>query len=776
MQVRCSGLGGLRTFPWAVLVAAATVGLPRCADAGETVTEADRNFWSFRKPSRPPLPQVRDVSAVRTPVDAFVLAKLEPKGRSLAPEADRRVLVRRASLDLVGLPPTPEEVEAFLADKGADAFERLVDRLLASPGFGLRWGRHWLDLVGYTDTVGFDVDADLIIMSEGKWRYRDYVIRAFNDDKPYDRFLTEQLAGDELVEWRNARTYTRETLDLLVATGYLRTAMDFTHEEVGVIPQNFYGVLHDTIEIVGSSLLGLTLNCARCHSHKFDPIPQEDYYRFMALFTPAYNPSDWKVVYPFEKKLKPLDRALPAVSASERAEIERFNADLDRRAREWEEKAEAIRGPYRRRLLDQKLEALPPPIRGDARAALATPAGKRNEGQRDIAGKFEAALAVSPEAVTAALSAGDRAAVESASQQAAALRRRKRSFARIQALYDVGPPPPTRLLIRGNHETPGREVRPGFLGVLNDDDAPDWVPATPVASGTSGRRLALARWLTADGSRPAGLVSRVMVNRVWQHLFGRGIVPTPENFGLGGEPPSHPELLEWLGAEFIRGGWRLKPFVRQIVTSAAYRQASEPVGGADDPENRLFGRMPLKRLEAEAIRDAILAVSGRLDPTMGGPPVLTEAKPDGTVVIDRAKLPDPAAAGRRSVYLLARHAFHPTLMTVFDQPVLATNCPERNRSAVPLQSLTLMNDAFLFEQADAFADRVARHSGPSAADRTDAAFRLALGRAPGASERVWSGEFLVHQSRLYLGADAPRKALADLCHALLGTSEFLYCP
>jgi hypothetical protein len=333
-------------------------------------------------------------------------------------------------------------------------------------------------------------------------------------------------------------------------------------------------------------------------------------------------------------------------------------------------------------------------------------------------------------------------------------------------------------LIRGNHEAPGPEVQPGFLKVLCDAGAPEWVPATPTASGTSGRRLALARWLTAEDSRPAGLMSRVMVNRVWQHLFGRGIVATPENFGLGGEPPSHPELLEWLSAEFLRGGWRLKSLIKLIMISSVYRQASEPAGSAgDDSENRLSGRMPLRRLEADVIRDAMLDVSGRLDPAMGGPPVMTEAKLDGTVVIDTAKLPYPAAAGRRSVYLLTRHAFHPTLMAVF-QPVLATNCPERSRSAVPSQSLTLMNDRFLFEQADAFAGRVLRASASSICSRLDTAFRLALGRTPGEAERAWCGEFLDRQAGLYAGAgvDAPRRALADLCHVLLGTSEFLYTP
>lgn len=763
-----------------LLVLVILIGAALCvrttAKAGDAVTEADRNFWSFRKPASPPLPTLKASGAARSPIDAFLLAKLEAKGVSLAPQADPRVLVRRMSLDLIGLPPTPAEVDAFLADNAPGAIERLADRLLASPRFGERWGRHWLDVVGYTDTIGFDVDADLIIMSEGKWRYRDYVIRALNEDKPYDRFLTEQLAGDEMVEWRTAPTYNPETLDLLVATGFLRTAMDFTHEEVGVIPQNFYGVLHDTIEIVGSSVLGLTLNCARCHSHKFDPVPQEDYYRLMAVFTPAYNPSNWKVVFPFEKKLEALDRALPAVSATEKAEIERVNAGLERQAVEMDATAEALRRPKRERLTEKKLEGLPAQIRGDVKTALAVSTDKRSEIQRYLAEKFEASLKISPDEVTAALGECEKVTVAEVTNKASALRSRKRSYAKIQALYDVGAPPPTFLLKRGDHETPGREVQPGFLKVLCDEGAADWTPATPAASGTSGRRLALARWLTFENSRAAGLVSRVMVNRVWQHLFGRGLVGTPENFGFGGEPPSHPELLEWLSAEFIRGGWRLKPLIRRVVTSSAYAQTSEPAGESDDSEDRLFGRMPLKRMEADVIRDAILAVSGRLDPTIGGAPIMTEAKLDGTVVIDKAKLPTPSAAGRRSVYLLTRHAFHPTLMTVFDQPVLATNCPERNRSAVPLQSLTLMNDAFLFEQAEAFADRVLHEAGDSPPATTDTAFRLAFGRLPNAAEKGWCAEFLSRQATLYPNGDGPRKSLADLCHTLLGTSEFLYAP
>ena len=277
------------------------------APPSDSVTDDDRQFWSFQKVVRPAVPRVQNGDRGRTPVDGFILARLEAEGLSLSPDTDRRTLIRRVFLDLVGLAPSPAAVETFVADESPDAWERLVDKLLASPQFGERWGRHWLDVVGYVDTVGFDVDADNIITSENKWLYRDYVIHSFNDDNPYDRFLHEQLAGDELVDWRNAPKFTPEIRELLVATGFLRTAQDFTHEDVGNIPQNHFGILHDTLEIVGSSLLGLTLNCARCHNHKFDPVPQEDYYRLMAAFTPAYNSQSWKIVFPYDKKLE--DRA-----------------------------------------------------------------------------------------------------------------------------------------------------------------------------------------------------------------------------------------------------------------------------------------------------------------------------------------------------------------------------------------------------------------------------------------------------------------------------------
>jgi hypothetical protein len=749
------------------------------APPSDSVSDDDRQFWSFQKVVRPAVPRLQTSERGRTPIDAFILARLEAAGVTLSPVGDRRTLIRRLYLDLVGLAPSPAAVEAFVTDETPDAWERLVDQLLASPQFGERWGRHWLDVVGYVDTVGFDVDADNIITSENKWLYRDYVIRSFNDDKPYNRFLLEQLAGDELVDWRNAPKFTPEIRELLVATGFLRTAQDFTHEDVGNIPQNHFGILHDTLEIVGTSILGLTLNCARCHNHKFDPIPQEDYYRLMAAFTPAYNPQNWKIVFPYDKKLE--DRTVADVSPADRAEIEQHNADIDREVLELQKKLDVVRHPYREKLFETKLATVPEPIRADTKAALELPADKRSEVQKYLAGKFEGALKVTPEEISKELGETDKRAAEQIAAEMADLSGRRRSFGKIQALYDVGQPPVTRRLVRGNYETPGAEVEPGFLRVLCDAQVSPLASAAPPCAGTSGRRVALANWLTARDSRSAALTARVMVNRLWQHLFGVGIVSSPENFGPGGSPPTHPELLEWVSDEFQQNGWRVKPLIRMIVCSNVYRQSASVPDAAKaghDPDNRLLWRMRLKRLESEAIRDCVLAVAGNVDATAGGPPIMLEARPDGMIVIAEKQLPTPTAKWRRSVYLLARRAFQLSEFTAFDQPVVATTCPERNRSAVPLQALTMLNGAFLWEQSERLAERL---PAGSCDEQISALFERVLAREPSGDESRQSAQFLERQSDLYREqgsqADAAEhKALVHLCHALLNTSEFLYTP
>jgi hypothetical protein len=693
------------------------------------VTARDKGHWAFRKVRRPAVPVPRHATRAATPIDAFLLASLEAKGLGFSRPADRTTLLRRAVLDLHGLPPSPRDLAEFLADPSPEAFARQVDRLLASPRFGERWGRHWLDVVGYADTVGFDGDANGIFVSEGKWKYRDYVIRSFNVDKPFDRFLTEQLAGDELVDWRHAPRFTDEIREDLIATGYLRTARDQTHEPESNIPLNYYGVLHDTVDVVSNSLFALTVNCARCHSHKFDAIPQRDYYRLMALFTPAYNVENWKPVFPWKPEIR--DRALPDASSAELTQIDRFNADLDRDVARM-------------------------------RGRMAEP--------------------------------GCSSTLKAQLVQLVALRTSQRKrVGRIQAIYDVGPPPLTHLLKRGQFETPGSVVEPGFLSVLCDSPADAVIPSQRSQSRPdSGRRLAFARWVTRKDSRAASLVARVYVNRIWQHLFGEGLVRTPENFGVQGEEPTHPELLEWLAAEFQGpAGWQTKPLVRAIMLSAAYQQTSQSVrqpsansmGRPDpatvDPENRLLWRMRTKRLEAEAIRDCVLAASGRLDSLMGGPPILLIARPDGLVTIDSSKLRRRGDAVRRSVYLLSRRAYNLSLFSVFDRPLFAVNCPKRDTSVIPLQSLTMLNDEFIAEEAERLAARVATASSGSPNEAVRAAFGLTLARSPSEREARRCSDFIARQQRAFeqAGAAQPlaaQKALAQLCRTLYNTSEFLY--
>ncbi len=721
------------------------------------IRDQDRRFWSFRTLQKPPVPNVAAIDRARTPIDRFLLARLEQKGLSFSPDAERASLARRLCLDLTGIPPSPDLLDAIESHDDPGAFERLVDRLLASPQFGERWGRHWLDVAGYVDTVGFDTDATNIITSEGKWRYRDYVIAAFNHDRPYDRFVTEQLAGDELYDWRKAPHWSPEMREGLIATGYLRTARDLTQEDVGVIPQNFFGILHDTLEITGTGLLGLTVNCARCHNHKFDPIPQDDYYRMMAIFTPAYNPERWLPVTPTETKNN--DRGLPDVSPADLAALERENAAVDKDLQDLRGQIGDARKPSEQRLFAARLATLPEPIRADTQTALQTPPGHRSDVQKYLAGKFAATLAIKPDEITASLLPAEKAAVLALEDRLRNTQARRRKWGKIQALYDVGPPPPTHTLVRGNEQTPGPEISPGFLRVLcTSDSTATAMPAQPF-EGASGRRTAFARWLTSPRSPSSALLARVMVNRIWKHLFGEGIVPTDDNFGAQGQPPTHPDLLEWLGSEFVDKGWRVKPLIRLITTSTAYRQAScrENAGSTlalsdpehIDPANQLLWRMRLRRIEAETVRDAILATSGDLDRACGGPPIPIKARPDGLVTVAPPDPAHPAQAFRRSIYLTARRAYNVSLLTVFDQPLVATNCARRNSSALPLQSLFMINDAFLAEQADHFATRIERSKKAFDADPVESAFRLALARKPNPGELATCRALLRSQADRY---------------------------
>jgi len=669
------------------------------------VSDKDRQFWSFQPPRDVPVPVDGSSSEDRregeNPIDFFVAAKLQEHGLAPAPEADRVTLVRRLHFDLLGLPPTPEEVASFLADMHPLAYERLVERLLASPRYGERWGRHWLDVAGYADSEGAQ-NEDRVRPS--MWRYRDYVVRAFNADKPYDRFLQEQLAGDELANYEQADAINEEIYDNLVATGFLRTAPDRTFADITNFVPDRLELIADEIQILGSAVMGLTLHCARCHSHKFDPLPQRDYYRLAAVLKDALDEHDW---------LKPEDRSLNYVLPSER--------------QQWE--AEQNR-------LNDQVAAL----KRQLEAADATAKAKLAEQLKQL----EATRAPEP---------------------------------RIRALWSRGEPSPTYILLRGNYLTPGREVMPGVPAVLLSPGTAWEVSAPWPGAKATGRRLALARWLTHP-EHP--LTARVFVNRVWHHHFGRGIVASLANFGVTGEPPTHPELLDWLAREFVRQDWSLKSLHRLLVTSRTYRQSSQPSPASlrTDPENRLLSHLPVRRMEAEVLRDSLLLVAGRLNETPYGPADDVDVREDGLVT--------PQASGggwRRSIYVLHRRTKLPTILESFDSPQMGPNCVRRGESIVAPQALHLLNNALVYELAREFAERVRREAGGEPLAQIKYAHQLALGRPPAAEELEVATQLYQQLTEEWLGAvasdsssptDAAHRALQNYCHAIMNSGAFLY--
>ena len=736
------------------------------------ITAEDREHWAFQKPVAGRVPDVVSLERVQSPIDSFVLHKLEGEGLSMSAPASKRILMRRAFLDLWGLPPTPEEAAAFLNDEAPGAFERLLDRLLDSPKYGQRWGRFWLDAAGYVDTTGKDFVAEKAILAPGMWRYRDYVIGSFNRDKPWDQFLTEQLAGDELHDWRNAPSYTPEMLEGLIATGYLRTVLDATNEDISDRPADRYDTLFALIDKVARSSIGLTLSCARCHSHKFDPIPQRDYYRFLAILSPAYNPSNW---------IQPKNRVLYTVSASEKEKIDRHNEEVDAEVEKLTTRMDAIREPYRDQLVEEKLEGVPDVIRDDLRAAIATDTADRTEVQKYLVSKFGPSVEVTDKEIDPSVSAPDGEELSRLKEELKTWRGNRQELHKLRPLWDGDEIPVIRLLQRGSVESPGPAVKPGFLEILckaGDDCLAS--PSPNRAGKTKGYRLALAEWLT-DPEHP--LTARVVVNRIWQHHFGTGIVPTPDNFGRYGASPSHPELLDWLAVDFVNHGWKVKRLHKLIMLSSVYQQSSRrtdnrsaELAEGKDPENRLLWRRPLRRLEAEALRDSILSVAGRLDLTANGPPVMLDARPDGL------QLPVTDGANRRSVYLLARRTWSSTFMTTFDFPNIDTTCANRVPSASPLQSLTMMNSEFVTENASAVA-RLAMERAEGRANGFEpiirAGYGIVLSREPTPTEIDLAANHLERERALFSRAnsaddEALERSVESFAQMLLSSNEFLY--
>jgi hypothetical protein len=735
------------------------------------ITDDERNFWAFQTPIRPRVP----ASNASNPIDAFIVATLQKQHLTLSPAADRLALLRRVTFDLTGLPPTPQEIGDFLNDSSPHAYETVVDRLLASPHYGERWARHWLDLAGYADSEGI-LDADYV--RSAAWRYRDYVIRAFNSDKPYDRFLQEQIAGDELVHyWKvheSAQELPADVVEALVATGYLRCASDTSRPDFVTIknaPGYYFQTLDDTVKIVASSTLGLTVQCAKCHSHKYDPIPQSDYYRLQAIFASGYRPGQW---------IPQVERRLQQSTAAEEKAAKALAATIDAATAPLKKQQAELQSAFAARLLDAGLAILPAAIRDDVKVALNMVPAKRNEVQKYLASKFEADLKPTGPALVKKLEADAeyKAKHQKLTDAIQSLNSKKRMFTEIRAFYDLPGEAKTHLLKRGDYLQPGPEVAPGVLRVLANYKAFDLPPRARDAK-TSGRRLAFAKWLT---SADHPLTARVLINRLWLHHFGQGLVATPDNFGKTGSPPSHPELLDWLACEFsapLHGGgtaWSIKRMHRLMVISDTYKQISAfvPTAHANarqvDPDNRLLWRQRLRRLDGEAMRDAALAVSGSLSLQQFGPPVPMVRSGDGEV-----NTPAGADGNRRSVYLQVRRSQPLTFLQLFDQPVIETNCTRREVSTVAAQALTLLNSDFMTRQAEAFAERVLKEQPDAPAAR---ALLLAFGRPASDKEAAVFGRFLDEQTQQHTktvpAPEARRRAVADLCHMLLSANEFAY--
>jgi hypothetical protein len=746
---------------------------PKDLPLGFSLSPVDLDHWSFQPIARPAVPMANASGPVRNPLDAFLLAKLEAKGLSFGIEADRRTLIRRASFDLLGLPPTPEDVAAFLGDASSVAYENMIDRLLASPHYGERWGRHWLDVAGYADSEGFSGEDPV---RKTAYRYRDYVIRAFNADKPWDEFIVEQLAGDELVR-PPYETLPPAELDKLIATGFLRMAPDGSATPGADVKAASNQNVADTIQIVSSSLMGLTLQCAQCHNHRYDPIPQADYYHVRAIFEPALNWKSWRT---------PAGREVPLFKAEDRRKADAIEKETQKIDAERLVKLKAHIGST----FEKQLAKLPKDLHEQARQMHGTPAAKRTPPQTKLLMDYPF-LNVTDGSLY--LYDGKAAKeLKEIADRAAALRANKPVPEFVRALTEpAGPAPTTFRFDRGDFEAPKEAIEPASLLIL-DRFGLRGLSAKDAAVPSTGRRLAFARGLVS-GKHP--LTARALVNRLWMQHFGRGIAGTPGDLGLLGERPTHPELLDWLASEFMAGGWRLKPMHRLIMTSTAYRQSSErrPDLQQIDPDNRLLGRMSIRRLEAEIIRDALLEVSGKLNRKPFGPPVPVTHDEIGQVVIgkdirnpgDGTPMGKVAGLGgeeyRRSVYVQVRRSQPLAMLEAFDGATAVPNCEARSFSTVATQALLLMNNKQVLEQAGFFAERVRRDAGSDVKAQVACAWRLAYAAEPTASEVEAAASFLARQTAHFVGQKrAPAdpepalQALASLCQALMGSNRFLY--
>jgi mono/diheme cytochrome c family protein len=675
--------------------------------------DADRNHWAFRPLTRPEPPKIS--AATQNPVDQFILARLESSGLSFSPAATKEQLIRRVTFDLIGLPPTPEEIDSFLSDRSSHAYERLIDRLLASPRYGERWGRHWLDLARFAESDGFEHDS----VRPHAWRYRDYVIGSFNADKPYDRFIREQLAGDEL--WP-------DNPEAIIATGFNLLGPDMVDSSDQV--QRRHNTLNDITDTTALVFLGLTAGCARCHDHKFEPFSQRDYYGLQAFFTPArFHPE------------KPVPTA-----AMQRA--------FDEAMKEFNEQPKVrelakMEAPLRQKIFSRKLGKLSP----EAQAAHQTTPGERTVEQANLVLETEDKVAISEQDLAAEFKDDAKAKWKELLAEVKKLPR-PTPLPKAMALSNGSASSKTFVLYRGEYSQPGDEVVPSIPSVLRKD-------AVPEDAFTSGpkHRTRLAEWIASEKNP---LTARVMVNRIWQHHFGRGLVETPSDFGTHGQKPTHPELLDWLASEFIARGWSIKQMHKLLLMSATWQQTSAAAESKVDPENRLYARMNRVRLEGEVIRDTLLAVSGSLNLEMDGPgvfPPIPKELFQGAAGWTASK--NPREHSRRSIYIFARRNLRFPFLEVFDAPDNNLSCPIRERSTTAPQALTLLNADEVLSAAKLMAARVEKRS-PSRDEQVTLAYRLALGRSPSSRELSLSRNFLA------------RYPLEEFCRALFNLNDFVY--
>ena len=724
--------------------------------ADAQIRPEERAYWAFQLPVRPIVP-----GGNKNPVDAFIRSVLAKKSIPHAPEADRVTLLRRAYFDLIGLPPSPSEAAQFLNDSAPGSWERLVDRLLASPHYGERWGRHWLDVARYADSNGFEHDFD----RPNAWRYRDYVVRAFNDNKPYDQFLREQIAGDEI---------PNPTYDSQIATGFLRSYAKVGFREKDN-PEFRYEYLDDMIATIGKGVLGLTVQCARCHDHKFDPIRQADYYRMQS--------SLWGYVE-VDQPLAP-----KADADAWRA----GNSEVDAKVNGIKAEIKLIEKPYRDQLLPAKYRKFPKNVQD----AIATPELSRTPGQVLLANQVIRTVTVSDGEIARIISAVDKAERQKLLDLIVqAEKERPKPLPLAMAVTDGdyrftpdGPgdepapgkgkgqyagdgsyshtgagkyaPPPSFFMIRGDVNSPGPETRPGFVKVATYGNPPTELPTS---NHTSGRRLALAEWLVSPENP---LTARVAVNRIWYNHFGRGIAATVDNFGKMGEAPANPELLDWLAVEFRESGWDVKKLHRLIMTSETYKMASQFPDKSSDPDGRLLSRFPTRRLDAESIRDTILATSGAMNPEIGGKPVFPvlpqEVLKAVFTGIWRQKETEGPEVWRRSLYVYRKRGMPLPMLDAFDLPNQNISCGVRNTSTVPTQALALMNDEFVVRQAELLAARIVEAAPGDTGKQIDAAYRIALTRLPTDAER-----------QLALGFLTSGRTMVDFANVILNLNEFLY--